>query len=119
MPRSGGPITPPMSPWRDRHRVGEALSPPGPRPDAVNDRDRVATCRSVSDIEPRIEGTVKVALNRRLGFAEFGAPEGRAVVWLHGTPGARRQVPHEARVMAEREGLRVVGIDRPGIGSSS
>jgi pimeloyl-ACP methyl ester carboxylesterase len=79
----------------------------------------VATCAAVSDIEPRLEGTVKVASGRRLGFAEFGAPDGRPVVWLHGTPGARRQIPHEARIAAERDGLRLVGIDRPGIGSSS
>ena len=70
-------------------------------------------------IAPRIEGTVGVGGKRRLGFAEFGPPGGRAVVWLHGTPGARRQIPHEARRYAEREGVRIVGIDRPGIGSST
>jgi pimeloyl-ACP methyl ester carboxylesterase len=41
------------------------------------------------------------------------------VVWLHGTPGARRQIPADVRAMAEEQGLRVVGIDRPGIGSST
>lgn len=68
---------------------------------------------------PRIEGSVKVADGRRLSFAEFGPPSGRSVVWLHGTPGARRQIPTEAREYAEREGVRIVGIDRPGIGSST
>jgi pimeloyl-ACP methyl ester carboxylesterase len=38
---------------------------------------------------------------------------------MHGTPGARRQIPVEARAYAEREGLRIIGIDRPGIGSST
>lgn len=70
-------------------------------------------------IAPRIEGTVGVGKGRRLGFAEFGPPSGRSVVWLHGTPGARRQIPTEARAFAEAEGLRIVGIDRPGIGSST
>jgi pimeloyl-ACP methyl ester carboxylesterase len=70
-------------------------------------------------IAPRVEGTVGVGGGRRLGFAEFGPPDGRAVVWLHGTPGARRQIPHEARAYAEREGVRIIGIDRPGIGSST
>src|SRR4051794_3073750 len=70
-------------------------------------------------IPPRIEGTVRVGARRRLGFAEFGPPRGRAVVWLHGTPGARRQIPAEARILAEAMDLRIVGIDRPGIGSSS
>ncbi|HMC38666.1 MAG TPA: alpha/beta hydrolase [Acidimicrobiales bacterium] len=70
-------------------------------------------------IKPRLEGTVGLGDGRRMGFAEFGHPFGRAIVWLHGTPGARRQIPHEARVLALEAGLRIVGIDRPGIGSSS
>ena len=40
-------------------------------------------------------------------------------MWLHGTPGARRQVPHPARLLADERDLRIVGIDRPGIGSST
>lgn len=60
-----------------------------------------------------------VGPRRRLGFAEFGPPDGRAVVWLHGTPGARRQIPDEARRLAHEMGLRIIGIDRPGIGSST
>jgi pimeloyl-ACP methyl ester carboxylesterase len=68
---------------------------------------------------PRLEGTVAVRDGRRLGFAEFGTPTGSAIVWMHGTPGARRQIPLEARAFAEREGLRIIGIDRPGIGSST
>lgn len=70
-------------------------------------------------IAPRLEGSVGLGNGRRIGFAEFGPADGRSVVWLHGTPGARRQVPAEARAFAEREGLRIVGIDRPGIGSST
>jgi pimeloyl-ACP methyl ester carboxylesterase len=68
---------------------------------------------------PRLEGTVAVRDGRRLGFAEFGSPHGAAIIWMHGTPGARRQIPVEARAYAEREGLRIIGIDRPGIGSST
>jgi pimeloyl-ACP methyl ester carboxylesterase len=70
-------------------------------------------------IAPRLEGTVGVGGGRRLGFAEFGTPDGTAVIWLHGTPGARRQIPIEARLFAAEHGLRIVGIDRPGIGSST
>jgi hypothetical protein len=69
---------------------------------------------------PRVEGTVKVGRGlRRLGFAEFGPADGRPLVWLHGTPGARRQTPQSARVVAEERGVRIVGIDRPGVGSST
>lgn len=68
---------------------------------------------------PRLEGTVQVRDERRLGFAEFGDPRGLPMLWMHGTPGARRQIPEEARAFAAREGLRIVGLDRPGIGSST
>lgn len=54
-----------------------------------------------------------------MSFAEYGTPRGPALVWMHGTPGARRQIPLEARELALREGLRIIGIDRPGIGSST
>lgn len=67
----------------------------------------------------RLEGTVRVREGRKLGIAEFGTPDGQAVVWLHGTPGARRQIPEEARRLADARGLRIVGIDRPGVGLST
>lgn len=38
---------------------------------------------------------------------------------MHGTPGARRQVPFEARVWALEHDVRIIGVDRPGIGSST
>jgi pimeloyl-ACP methyl ester carboxylesterase len=72
------------------------------------------------DVErPKLEGTVAVRGGRRLGFAEFGSAQGRAVFWLHGTPGGRRQIPIEARAFAERRNVRLIGLDRPGIGSST
>ena len=68
---------------------------------------------------PKLEGNVAVGADRQIGFAEFGDPQGRAVFWLHGTPGARRQIPVEARVYAEKKHIRLIGVDRPGIGSST
>jgi pimeloyl-ACP methyl ester carboxylesterase len=76
--------------------------------------------RAMSEVErPRLEGSVAVRDGRRLSFAEFGVPGGSAVIWMHGTPGARRQVPLEARVFADEHDLRIIGLDRPGIGSST
>ena len=95
---------PGTGPWCAQSRVGAGAS---------------GNLGRVSDIAPRVEGSLGVGSGRRLGFAEFGPPTGRAIVWLHGTPGARRQIPHEARVVAERDDLRIIGIDRPGIGSST
>jgi pimeloyl-ACP methyl ester carboxylesterase len=73
----------------------------------------------VAIARPKLEGNVAVGDERQLGFAEFGDPQGRAIFWLHGTPGARRQIPTEARIFAEHNGIRLIGIDRPGIGSST
>ena len=68
---------------------------------------------------PRVEGTIRVREGRKLGFAEFGPLRGRPFVWLHGTPGGRRQIPEAARIAAGELGIRIVGIDRPGVGLST
>ncbi|BBY66958.1 alpha/beta fold hydrolase [Mycolicibacterium helvum] len=73
----------------------------------------------VSIARPKLEGNVAVGEDRQIGFAEFGSAVGRAIFWLHGTPGARRQIPMEARVFAEQNNIRLIGIDRPGIGAST
>ena len=73
----------------------------------------------VAIARPKLEGNIAVGDDRQIGFAEFGDPQGRAVFWLHGTPGARRQIPMEARVYAEEQQIRLIGVDRPGIGSST
>ncbi len=73
----------------------------------------------VAIARPKLEGNIAVGDDRQIGFAEFGDPQGRAVFWLHGTPGARRQIPMEARVYAEQRKVRLIGVDRPGIGSST
>jgi pimeloyl-ACP methyl ester carboxylesterase len=68
---------------------------------------------------PRVEGVVNVRDGRKLAFAEWGRPHGRPIIWLHGTPGARRQIPEAARVAADELDVRLVGIDRPGVGDST
>ena len=70
-------------------------------------------------LAPRVEGTVTLHDGRRIGFAEYGPPSGRPVLWFHGTPGARRQVPPTARTAADELGVRIVALERPGVGASS
>lgn len=67
---------------------------------------------------PIVEGTIDVE-GQRLGFCEFGTPGGRPVFWFHGTPGARRQLAPLAKQHAAANGIRIIGIDRPGVGGSS
>jgi len=74
----------------------------------------------VRSIEPpRAEGVVRVGRRRVLGYAEFGDPDGRLVLWHHGTPGARRQIPLVGRRAAERLGVNLVCVERPGVGDST
>jgi pimeloyl-ACP methyl ester carboxylesterase len=68
--------------------------------------------------KPRTEGRFNLPDGRRLGYAEFGDPSGAVVLWCHGTPGARRQFPLLGRRAAEKLGLRVVVVERPGSGLS-
>jgi pimeloyl-ACP methyl ester carboxylesterase len=62
------------------------------------------------------EATLTLADGRRLGFAEWGAPDGRPVLWHPGTPGSRLTFP--APEVAARLGLRIVATERPGFGRS-
>jgi pimeloyl-ACP methyl ester carboxylesterase len=56
---------------------------------------------------------------RRLGFAEYGGVHGRPVLWFHGTPGGRRQIPAVARVLALERDVRLIALERPGVGLST
>jgi len=69
--------------------------------------------------DPRFEGTVRLRDGRRLGFAEFGPASGRPLLWFHGTPGARRQIAPDARALAHHRGVRIVSVERPGVGDST
>ena len=69
-------------------------------------------------LAPTVEGTVDVG-GHRLGFAEFGDPGGLPIFWLHGTPGASRQLAPLAKAHAAEHGLRLIGLERPGVGSSN
>jgi pimeloyl-ACP methyl ester carboxylesterase len=70
-------------------------------------------------IPPRVEGTIRLSDGRNLGFAEFGPADGVPLVWFHGTPGARRQVAPESRRLALEKGVRIICVERPGVGDSS
>ena len=55
-------------------------------------------------LPPRAEGSIPLPDGRVLGFAEYGDPDGRLVLWFHGLPGGRRQIPPAARVAAADRG---------------
>jgi pimeloyl-ACP methyl ester carboxylesterase len=63
------------------------------------------------------ERIVVLSDGRRLGCAEFGDPAGRPVLYQHGIPGSRLDVAVGAAEAAGHR-VRLIALDRPGIGLS-
>lgn len=68
--------------------------------------------------QPRQDGVSRLRDGRLLGWAEYGDPRGRPVLYLHGALSSRL----EAAVLdetARQLGIRLLAVDRPGIGRST
>ena len=65
---------------------------------------------------PRIDRTIDAPDGRRIGIAEFGCADGRAVALLHRSPGSRLLDPDPAATAAA--GARLICVDRPGYGAT-
>lgn len=60
---------------------------------------------------------IDVANGREIAIAEYGdLTSAKALFWFHGTPGGRHQIPPASIDAAERHGVRIITLDRPGIG---
>lgn len=79
----------------------------------------MANDRPKQEPVPRSQGTVTLVDGRRIGYAEYGAPEGVPVLWFHGTPGARHQIAPDVNAIAGERGVRVITVERPGVGEST
>ena len=55
---------------------------------------------------------------RTLGYATYGSPTGPALFYFHGIPGSRIEGA-ELHPAAVTLGIRVIAVDRPGLGLSS
>jgi hypothetical protein len=88
-------------------------NPPGPPSSPIDGA-------SSSNSTPYTENSDIVTLpdGRRLGYAQYGSPTGKPVIFLHGMPGSRLDAAHFDKIGKEI-GARVIGIDRPGIGWST
>src|SRR5688572_5249193 len=62
--------------------------------------------------------TVTLPDGRLLGFAEYGQPDGKPLFYFHGYPASRREPAPIAKEVRER-GIRLISVDRPGIGAST
>ena len=78
--------------------------------------DRVATRRSPVTAN-RTSRVLRLKDGRRIGFAEFGDPQGAPVIAIHGTPGSRFMFALTDKAARERR-LRIIAPERPGYGLS-
>lgn len=62
-------------------------------------------------------GTVRLPDGRALAWHGYGEPQGAPVLYFHGWPGAGIEVAF-AHAAARRLGVRLLGLDRPGMGGS-
>lgn len=64
-----------------------------------------------------IDGVLRLVDGRELGYTEYGDPHGRPIIYCHGLPSSRfeGELVHSA---ARKSGIRLIAIDRPGVGRS-
>ena len=62
--------------------------------------------------------TFQLRDGRTLGYAEYGNSAGTPLFYFHGHPGSRFEAGFFAQ-QATHNGIRLIGIDRPGMGLSS
>ena len=65
----------------------------------------------------RTAQTLTLRDGRRLGYAEYGKPDGEPGFYFHGHPGSRLE-PRFADEAATAAGVRIIALDRPGYGLS-
>lgn len=67
---------------------------------------------------PRTDALIALPDGRSLAYAEFGEPDGRPVLFFHGTPGYRLN-PWITNAELRPIGVRLIALDRPGVGRST
>lgn len=69
-------------------------------------------------LDNSLSHTFSLADGRKLGYADYGDPNGKPILYQHGLPGSRIEATRYHGVGKEL-GLRIISIDRPGLGWSS
>ena len=72
---------------------------------------------SMNSATTRLSQNITLDDGRKLAYAEFGDVKGQPIIYFHGFPGSRL----EARMLhkdAIKHKIRIISVDRPGIGNS-
>jgi pimeloyl-ACP methyl ester carboxylesterase len=86
------------------------------RASAVRPRTRALPALPSADVLRVEDHLVTLPDGRRLGYAEYGAPDGSPVLFFHGLGTTRLICPPDEEAVAL--GVRLIAVDRPGIGLS-
>jgi pimeloyl-ACP methyl ester carboxylesterase len=70
-----------------------------------------------SRLSPDPNSTLRLSDGRRLGYREVGKSDGFPIFHFHGNGSSRLEIL-VVQSKAERSGVRLIGLDRPGIGCS-
>jgi pimeloyl-ACP methyl ester carboxylesterase len=87
------------------------LSPPG------REAAPTASSATASGLAARQDATITLADGRRLGYTELGPRDGQPVLFFHGL-GTSRVICPADEALALDLGVRLIAVDRPGIGLS-
>jgi pimeloyl-ACP methyl ester carboxylesterase len=71
----------------------------------------------MAETRPVEDGVLLLGDGRRLGYAQYGRPDGEPIFYFHGHPGSRLE-GRFAHSAAAEAGFLVIALDRPGIGLS-
>lgn len=69
------------------------------------------------EISSRTGETILLPDGRKLGYAEYGAPAGKPLLYFHGWPSSRLEAKNLHAIGVQMD-ARIIGIDRPGLGLS-
>ncbi|MFX1288120.1 MAG: alpha/beta fold hydrolase [Promethearchaeota archaeon] len=65
-----------------------------------------------------LEQSIILKDGRKLGYIDLGDPDAKAIFHFHGFPGSRLEVTILSEEEIKRLKIRIIGIDRPGMGLS-
>ena len=73
--------------------------------------------KSTSIVSPECDHRLRLPDGRWLSYADYGDPQGRPILSFHGGLSCRLDIRFASEFCKE-EGIRVISIDRPGVGDS-
>lgn len=68
---------------------------------------------------PKLNQQYQLPHGRKLGYDEYGSPDGKPIFYLHGSPSSRLEVKlYVSEDLLQSLNVRLVAVDRPGMGRS-